>query len=75
MVAAVILNFERLLPNHYYFNNPHEISWGCWNPEVERICGVIKMLIDHNSSWQYIKTEAAWLVKPVQGPVSIDKGV
>ena len=38
MAAAAIFNFENQLLFHYYWTNPHQIWWGCWEYAIERNC-------------------------------------
>ena len=40
MAAAAILNFEELLPFRYYWNNPHQIQWECWEFDLKRNCRI-----------------------------------
>ena len=38
MAAAAILNFENRLPFLYYWTNPHQIWWECWESARGRNC-------------------------------------
>ena len=40
MVAAAIWNYEKLLPFHYLWTNPHQIWWECLESNMEHNCYV-----------------------------------